>query len=853
MFLCILTFIPFIECVNAEEGDSDEIIHSTFYVITTQETRTLDVPFNKNWFKQDATVYNHDLCKLSIGLATAAFRPKVGEENESMADTNLRNFLEEAHFSGLRSDDYEKNPGMYTVSTVMGHQKIGEGDEAFELIAVGICGQGYLDEWESNFSIGDGQIHNGFEHSAKLVYDRIFGYIASNALEGRCKIWLSGFSRAAAISNITAARLSDTEFFDEKDVFAYTFATPRTVIDTDFARYKNIFNIVGKADPVPCVPYADWGYERYGNTLFLPAMETDSDFEEKRVRANEIYKNLTGIDYWYNRDANNMLRDILGYALEISPTVQVYAHSLQNNMIGLWEDRSPINVMSRVLQMANDPLLINEENRNEANMLLDYLIRFILDYFDSRSLFRRWNNSASLGANILQAHTPELYVSWLYSADSGEVLYNQSERYTLLVVDYAKNVSLYTRGKLIETLPGVTVSDEKGDVKVLIEKDDREVPDEYVYMEYLDDSVVVQVPRDLEYTVTAEAEEGSTLVWVKADYASGRQAPLSSTLNGYTFPTEDTMSIHLNPDMTESVESIKGMGDYLISDNSDEPISHTIILTNPKTATTSWRDAAMIAIGVIFTVIALIIFQIVYLIGKLRHAHRIRSGWLPKGTKYSAIPILCVTFIYVLYAIMQFNFQLFPDDPAIITTLKIEIALLSVGVAAVGFLKRRNRLTGFITIGLILLGIADAVTSHSVAFGAILHICAYGVLTYAYMKEEMLGKRRIIAWVLCLLIGIAALMGIPGTYGVYRFLAMIYLAAALAMVISSLVLPRRVFIGSLFLFLAGVLLIHNQIHGLTFISHAVSLGVYYTAIATLAISNTQIIMPRLIPEAEAEN
>ena len=144
------------EVPDAEEV-SDETIDlvDIFYTKTTGEDHSLHVPFNRSWFRNDARVYNHDLAKLSLGLATSAFRPESPISKKSQpADYNLRSFLDQAGFADLRSDDYDKDPSKYTVSTVMGHQTVGDGEDSFELIAVGICGQGYADEWESNLSVG---------------------------------------------------------------------------------------------------------------------------------------------------------------------------------------------------------------------------------------------------------------------------------------------------------------------------------------------------------------------------------------------------------------------------------------------------------------------------------------------------------------------------------------------------------------------------------------------------------------------------------------------------------------------------------------------------------------------------
>lgn len=155
--LVLLVLLNPVSLVHAEDGSEDTVdLIDTFYVTTTQEDHTLHVPFSSSWFDADARVYNHDLAKASLGLATSAFRPNPQlTEKGFAADQNVRSFLEQAGFTGLRSDDYDKNPSMYTVSTVMGHQTVGEGDDAFELIAIGICGQGYNNEWESNLSIAD--------------------------------------------------------------------------------------------------------------------------------------------------------------------------------------------------------------------------------------------------------------------------------------------------------------------------------------------------------------------------------------------------------------------------------------------------------------------------------------------------------------------------------------------------------------------------------------------------------------------------------------------------------------------------------------------------------------------------
>ena len=341
---------------------------------------------------------------------------------------------------------------MFTVSTTIGHQTIRDGDDSFELIAVGICGQGYMNEWESNLSIGTGKNPEGFSSAAHLVYDRVFGYISENHLNGKMKIWLSGFSRAAAVSNITASLLSDSDTFSQETVFAYMFATPMTVRDKEPEVYENIFNICGKMDPVPNIPFADWGYSRYGITFFTPTMETDSDFWEKRKNADEVYKDITGISYWANPEMNSQLRVLIDCMLSICPDVETYHDNVEEDLISLWDKHDVISVASRLLQMGDNPILINEDNRQEANILMNQMTHLLFDYARSTNSFRRFNQKASVGSNFLQTHTPELYISWVFSVDDPAELYSDSFGYTQLYIDGDTEVTISRDNQVLEIL-----------------------------------------------------------------------------------------------------------------------------------------------------------------------------------------------------------------------------------------------------------------------------------------------------------------------------------------------------------------------------------------------------------------
>ena len=842
MMTVLLSFMISGLPVYAEEkqknDDQSEIIHAKFYTLTTEKNSSMEVAYNPKWFRESARVYQHSLAKLSLGLATSAFRPNSAHsEGITAADMNLNDFLTEAHFTDLRSDDYDKDPNMYTVSTVMGHQRIGEGDESFELIAVGVCGQGYLDEWESNFSIGDGDIHDGFSRSSQLIYDRIFGYIAAQHLESPYKIWISGFSRAAAVSNVTAARLSDSSMFNDDTVFCYTFATPRTTREKSKRSYSNIFNIVGKDDPVPCIPFADWGYERYGIDLMTPALETDSDFEAKRFKADKVYKDITGIDYWSNHDADALSRTLLCYMQKICPSAEIYTKSLQAKLITLWEDRSFLAILSNLLEIANDPLLINEDTREEANGLLDYLSLVLLDALDETNMFKRWNKAASMGANMLQAHTPELYISWVFSVDDGRDLYTKADTYRKVYLSSDSPVTLLRGKEVIETL--------KPDDRVTFDKD------AHSYLGFTDDKISALIPGDKEYSLYIEPDEFDLVNFFALDYRIGRQSADHTKLYGFdvqegglavTFSRDGNVYYSSEQTFTEDQVSIY---------EAHLTVSSTVQFIRERAMNFSWRDLTIIFLSVPLFILALLMFQLTFIVGRIRFSLKVRKGWIPKGTKYRAFPYLCACAVFMLFANMELFRTLFPENIAGIMSYKRYISIMLIAMAGYGLYKSKDRISAMILAGVILLCGADLVTSQSLTKGPILFIISYMVLCTAYYMEERPSKKQIFLWIICSVTGIFILTGISYNSTLLKIIAVVYVVIGLLMVCLSMNMHWRTFAGSALLFLAGVLLMKNEVRGTTFVSHILSLGTYYLAVCNIAGTGTQTRLPRLVPETEA--
>ncbi len=840
IMICILIMFAFlapVTPVNAEEGSEETVdLTDTFYVITTKEDRTLHVPFSRSWFKNDARVYDHDLAKLSLGLATSAFRPnkKIVRENQQ-PDYYARFFLDQAGFTDLRSDDYDKDPSMYTVSTVMGHQTIGEGDDAFELIALGICGQGYMDEWESNLSIGTGKNPDGFSGAAHLVYDRVFGYISENRLKGKLKIWLSGFSRAAAVSNITASLLSDSDTFSQETVFAYTFATPMTVRETQPKLYENIFNICGKMDPVPNVPFADWGYSRYGITYFTPTMETDSDFWEKRKKADKVYEELTGIAYWANPDMNSQLRVLMDCMLNVCPDVETYHDHLQENLISLWEKHDAVSLIRRLFDLADNPILVNEENRVEANLLMNQVAYLILDYVNAGNSFRRYNQNASVGSNLLQTHTPELYVSWVFSADDPKELYSDSSEYRMLFVSGDTVITLYRDKEALETM-------EYGDTEA----------GSYHYLGLRDFKTYVLIPQDADHGVSIRSLKDQQVEVLEAGFQTGRHSPEDTRTYTAQMHAGDVMKI----DFTSSGSSLVPDSSFEVSaKNETEKTAASfelLVRAYESPYGLSWRDLTLFILMAGVLAVTSVLFVITLLSMWLRHRYKKERGYISKAIRFRPLPIICFFLIQQVFLFKEFFTALFDRYPGTISLCKAAIGLLILIIAFYGYRRKKDRFHLLIIFAVLLLTGADLVMTVSITAGALLYIGAYVLLCYDFIDEDKPGIFRILIWIALSATGTYLIMRQQGDFGLLRYLAVLYVIAGAALVVSAFIHSSRTSLGSILLVTAGILIVVNTTRGNSFLLHFISSGLHYMAVCMMASTGSGYMMPKVLQEETAE-
>ena len=249
-------------------------------------TDPIPVNYTDSYFSPSSYEYNHNLAWLSLCLELSSFstnedkywgKPEEGASEEEKLfiekarTENIRDAYQLLGFSNVKIFNYNKslNDTSDKIAYAIAEKRLPDGNT---LISIVVRGGGYGCEWSSNMNVGTGEYHHdGFYNAMLEVYSSVKTRIAS--VGGPCTLWITGYSRGAAVANLLAARLDDDSMTNSQTsadrIFAYTFATPQGVtkaIGPSDERYNNIFNIVNPGDAVPNVAPSGWGFARYGVT-----------------------------------------------------------------------------------------------------------------------------------------------------------------------------------------------------------------------------------------------------------------------------------------------------------------------------------------------------------------------------------------------------------------------------------------------------------------------------------------------------------------------------------------------------------------------------------------------------------
>lgn len=273
----------------------------TFRTETQDSDITYDFYYSDEFFKKNSSEYNNQLAIASLGLELSAFSTLesdnywtddnvyISSGNAVRRETNIINAYNTLGFADARFYNYDVslNDSSDKVAYSFAHKTIKDGNDQFTLITVVTRGGGYGAEWASNFNVGNnGIFHEGFKTASWAVVESLVDYMSdlrtAGTLDDNVKFWVTGYSRGAAVANLTTAVLDEMNSIDNNDVFAYTFATPQGVNIEKYKKYSSqysvtdysgIFNIINPGDVVPTVALTNWGFGRFGSDKQL----TDTD------------------------------------------------------------------------------------------------------------------------------------------------------------------------------------------------------------------------------------------------------------------------------------------------------------------------------------------------------------------------------------------------------------------------------------------------------------------------------------------------------------------------------------------------------------------------------------------------
>ena len=201
--------------------------------------------FANAWFGEDPTRRNDSLALLSMQLSAAAI---TNDPNGSGAKALRALGFDGVSFVGFGTDD--PDDCAYTYAT----KKVGEETlVAIVLQSYALDTDTKVKGWKQNFHVNDASAsgeHAAFKKAAEKALDGIASLGGENA-----KYWIMGQSRAGALANLIAAKLSERLTNAEGKIYAYTFETPATVdaalAQKDTAKYAYIHNSLASDDIVP--------------------------------------------------------------------------------------------------------------------------------------------------------------------------------------------------------------------------------------------------------------------------------------------------------------------------------------------------------------------------------------------------------------------------------------------------------------------------------------------------------------------------------------------------------------------------------------------------------------------------
>ena len=341
----------------------------------------------------DPTVFDLETAKEALRLCTLIYYPEQQAQYMSAAG-----FIYVGQWNYVRPAGDTRHICAYTI-----YQKPLDDGRTAVLILIRGTGD---DEWALNMDVMPSGDYN-------LPYAENFTLAAQNIMDTQAAFFagiespvflVAGHSRGGACANVLGKLLTDA--YGEKSVYAYTFATPRTVRG-EYPTYNNIFNIINPCDYITMMPLAAWGFERYGTDITLPTANATA---EQIAAAREDYQHELGNwgDFKVFKDGTAIPDAFIAAVAAFAPTVRD-AYETRHSLTGPGLSEDGLTGSEFIMKLSIAIL-----SQDTASLILD-VAKMKANGTDFDAILNVLTSAAFSGEinALTMAHMPGTYASFL--------------------------------------------------------------------------------------------------------------------------------------------------------------------------------------------------------------------------------------------------------------------------------------------------------------------------------------------------------------------------------------------------------------------------------------------------------
>ena len=255
--------------------------------------------YTDDYFNLDPTdpVPNISFMTASYCITLTAMSSNDAGDNWSKKDQNIKALYKKLGFKNFyASEGFTEHPKTDSIGFAIGSKKLK--DQNCTLIVVGMRGAGYGSEWGGNFNLGRNGQHKDFSANKDKFLAALKQYIKDNNIKGHVKLWLNGYSRGGAVSNLSAAAIDEGALkgtgiqLGQKDLYCMTFEPAQGALISDGltgSKYNNIWSFINPNDIVPLVAMKEYGFGRYGRVWNYPTQGNDKNYASKKKAMSKLF------------------------------------------------------------------------------------------------------------------------------------------------------------------------------------------------------------------------------------------------------------------------------------------------------------------------------------------------------------------------------------------------------------------------------------------------------------------------------------------------------------------------------------------------------------------------------------